>query len=241
MGTSADYSAPPNWGDLKADVTRKGKLPRLTDEHAGNLLKNFLGHGGGSAGISSGGGQLGSGETARRIARNFGGFVSLVANVGLSEALRQNNLQELIGRSVQETLLGILSLCGGTDGAIDSTDARNAFSETMDELCRDAETSEDLEAALGGLINGVQMVALLMSFFAKCLFEQFCRVFFSQLIQKHGEEKAGSFLRDISDYIMSRLEQHSIEHDATGIDWFGNEGAELSGRIMQDTLAIFES
>ena len=81
-------------------------------------------------------GQLGPGRTAKEIARSFGGFVQQVVEVGLPEALRRNGLQDLVGRTAQETLLGIMSLCGGTDGSIDSVDARNALSRTMDELLR---------------------------------------------------------------------------------------------------------
>lgn len=240
MGTSADYSAPPSWGDLKGAVTRAGHH-RLTPAKARKFLRDHISHNGGSSGIVSGRGQLGSGGTAKQIARSFGGFVRQVADAGLAEALRQNGLQELIGRSAQETLLGMLSLCGGTDGSIDSVDARNAFSRTMDELCGDAVTAGDVEAVLGTLTDGIRMAELLISFFANYLYEQFCRVFFGQLIQKHGEQKAELFLSDIFDYIKSRLQNHSVGQGATGINWFGQDGERLSNQIMQDTLIVFES
>ena len=123
MGTSADYSAPPSWGGLKRDVTRAG-YSRLTRAKAGQLLRDHIGQNGGSGRITSGRGQLGSGRTAKEIARSFGGFVQQVVEVGLPEALRRNGLQDLVGRTAQETLLGIMSLCGGTDGSIDSVDAK---------------------------------------------------------------------------------------------------------------------
>lgn len=239
MGTSADYSAPPSWGGLKGDVTRAGHN-RLTQARAGQLLRDHIAQNGGSSRISTGRGQLGSGGTAKQIVRSFGGFVRQVADVGLAEALRQNGLQDLVGKSAQETLLGILSLCGGTDGSIDSVDARNAFSRTMDELCENAATASDLEAVLGTLTDGVHMVELFMSFFANYLYEQFCRVFFGQLIQKHGEQRAASFLGDILDYIKSALRNHALGRDAKGIDWFNADGERLTSQIMQDTFAIFE-
>jgi hypothetical protein len=240
VGTSADYSAPPSWGKLKGDVTRAGHNP-LTPTKAGQLLRDHIGQNGGSAGVSSGRGQLGSGGTAKQIARFFGAFAHQVADVGLAEALRQNGLQNLVGRPAQETLLGIMSLCGGTDGSIDSVDARNAFSRTMDELCENTATAADVEVVLGTLTDGIRMVELLMNFFGNYLYEQFCRIFFGQLVQKHGEQRAESFLGDILDYIKSSLRNHTLGRDATGTNWFGADGDRLSAQIMQDTLAVFES
>lgn len=240
MGTSADYSAPPNWSALKGDVTRAGRSA-LTPAKAGELVRDHISYNGGSSGVASGRGQLGSGGTARQIARSLGGLVRQVGEVGLAEALRRNGLQELVGKTAQETLLGIMSLCGGADGSIDAVDTRNALSRTMDELCENATTAAEVEAILGHLTDGLRMVDLLMTFFGNYLYEQFCRVFFGQLIQKHGELRAESFLGDILDYIESSLRNHTLGIDATGIDWFGTDGDRLAARIMQDTLAIFES
>lgn len=240
MGTSTDYSAPPNWGGLKNKVTRAGRK-QLTRKKAGQLLRDHLGLSGGAAGLSSGRGSVGSGHTARSIAGAFAGFVSQVANVGLAETLRQNGLPELVGRSAQETLLGIMNLCGGTDGSIDSVDARNAFSRTMDELCEGSTTADEVEADLATLTDGATLIDLLMTFFGYYLYEHFCRVFFKQLIQKHGEQRAASFLADILDYIKSSLRSHTVDRDATAIDWFGPGGNRLVAEIMQDTLTVFES
>jgi hypothetical protein len=240
MGTSADYAAPPSWGGLKGDVTRAGHS-RLTPAKTAQLVRDHIGQNGGSSGIASGRGQLGSGGTAKQIAGTFGNFVRQVADVGLAEALRQQGLRDLVGRSAQETLLAIMSLCGGTEGSIDSVDARNAFSRTMDEMCGTAVTADDVETALGTLTDGTRMVELLMSFFANYLYEQFSRVFFGQLIRKHGEQGAESLLSDIFDYIKSRLRNHTVGRDAADIDWFGRDGQRLTTQIMRDTMVVFES
>ena len=109
LGTSTDYSAPPSWGGLKADVTRAARNG-LTPAKSGELLRDHIGYSGGSSRIASGGSALGSGRAAKQIASSFGGFIQQVEQVGLAEALRQNGLSELVGRSAQETLLGILTL-----------------------------------------------------------------------------------------------------------------------------------
>lgn len=239
MGTSADYSAPPNWKNVKSDITRSGgQAP--TPQKAGELVRDYVSENGGSGRMSSGRGQLGSGKTARRAARSLGGFVSSVARDGLDNALRDSGLQDFVGKSVTETLLGIVSLCGGTDGDIDSVDARNALSRTMDEVCKDATTPEELENVLREQMDGDGLGTLMMTYFGNYLFEQFCRVFFGQLVKKHGDQKANSFLNSIRQVIKSTLANKTVGVDLTKVNWFGREGTQMSQSIMKTTLAVFE-
>lgn len=239
MGTSTDYSAPPNWGGLKGDITRSGNKP-LTPAKCRSLVSEFVSTNGGSRSIASGGGQLGSGATARIAARSLGGLMSSVARDGLDNALRNSGLQELVGKSVTEILLGIVALCGGTDGDIDSVDARNALSETMDGLCNDATTPDELQALLEGQMNANALGTLMIAYFSKYLYQQFCRVFFAQLEKKHGIEGASSFLGSIKEFITSSVANETVGTILSQVDWFGSEGERIAQTIMQNTLAVFE-
>jgi hypothetical protein len=184
---------------------------------------------------------LGSGRTSHKVAQRFAGFVSQVGDVGLAEALRHNGLEDLIGRPVQEVVLGVLGLCGGTNGSIDAVDARSAQSRLMDELFKDTETAQDVERILTAHADGAALGELLMKFFAYYLYEQFCRVFFKQLVQKHGEQQAESFLGDILDFIQSALRNRTLGLDTSRIDWFGSEGSRMTTTIMQQTMEVFEN
>jgi hypothetical protein len=163
-----------------------------------------------------------------------------VGEVGLAQALESRGLHALVGNSAQEILLGILGLCGGQDGSQDSVDARNAYSRTMEELCKSAVTAEEVETVLVALADISRLAALMVTFFGNYIYEQFCRVFFAQLVQKHGERRAESFLKQIHEYIESRLRNLTLGVELTGIDWFGLEGDRMAMQIMQDTLAVFE-
>jgi hypothetical protein len=239
MGTSTDYSAPPAWGPLKADITRAANHA-LTPARAGELLRDHIATNGGAEQIASRGGLLGAGRSSRSVARSLGGFISQVANLGLTEALRQNGLQELVGKSPTEILLGIVSLCGGTNGSIDAVDARTAASKVMDELCEHAETADDVEKVLKAHADGTELADLLMKYFGYYLYEQFCRLFFAQLVKKHGEQRAESFLGDILDFIRSALRNRVLGLDVARIRWFDSEGDHISAQIMQQTLEVFE-
>ncbi|OYW24889.1 MAG: hypothetical protein B7Z55_00890 [Planctomycetales bacterium 12-60-4] len=158
----------------------------------------------------------------------------------MDSALRSSGLENLVGKSVTEILLGIVSLCGGTDGDIDSVDARNALSTTMDEMCKDVATPDELEAILTTQMNGDGLGELMIRYFGNYLFEQFCRTFFGQLVQKHGDLKATSFLDSIRDVIKSDLAHRTVGSDLTKVNWFGREGNQIATAIMKDTLAVFE-
>lgn len=239
MGTSADFSAPPNWGGMKGDVTRSGHQP-LTPAKCQSLLRDYVSQSRGATSMASGGGSLGSGSTARNAARSLGGFISSVGRDGLDSTLRANGLQDLVGGSVTDILLGILSLCGGTEGDIDSVDARNALSDTMDELCQNATTPEELDGLLQGQANADALGTLLVSYFSNYLYQQFCRVFFAQLEKKHGFDGAASFLSSIKDFIHSSVRNETVGQDLSKLNWFGPEGERVSQAIMQNTLAVFE-
>ena len=239
MGTSTDYTAPPNWSQLKSKVTRSGNAP-LTPEKSRDILNDYVSNNGGSGKISSGGGQLGTGRTARTAGSSLGGFFSSVAANGLENTLRDSGLQNLIGKSLTDLILGIVALCGGTDGDQDSVDARQAISRTMDELCADSETPEELEVKLEASVSADGLGKLLMQYFGNYLYEQFCRVFFSQLVKRHGDTKAESFLGDIKDVIKSNVEHTTFGEDLTKVDWFGDEGNKMAESIMKNTFEIFE-
>lgn len=239
MGTSADFSAPPNWKNVKSDVTRSGRRP-ASPAKARDILRDYVSTNGGSGRMSSGRGQLGNGRTAKNTARSLGGFVSSVSRDGLESALRSSGLENLVGKSVTEILLGIVSLCGGTDGDIDSVDARNALSTTMDEMCKDVATPDELEVTLTAQMNGDGLGELMTRYFGNYLFEQFCRTFFGQLVQKHGDLKATSFLDSIRDVIKSDLAHRTVGSDLAKVNWFGIEGNQIATAIMKDTLTVFE-
>lgn len=239
MGTSTDFSAPPNWKNLKGDITRSGGSAP-SPEKARDLLRAHIAANGGSKKMSSGGGQLGNGRTARNAVRTLASFISSVAQSGLAQTLRENGLGKLVGRSVTEIFIGIVSLCGGTDGDMDSADARNALSTTLDEICKEANSTEELEGLLVAQMDGAGLGSLLIKYFGNYLIEQFCRVFFGQLVKKHGDALAHSFLESIRDVIKTDLTHRTFGKDLAKVDWFGREGSKIASEVMQDTLAVFE-
>lgn len=239
MGTSKAYSAPttPQWSNLKGDITRSARNGPPTPYEAGEVLSRYVSANGGPQGMA-GGGAVGGGQAAQRVARSLGGFISTVGNVGLQEALRREGIADLEGESTSGILFSLLNKLGGSASTIDDVDARNALSRLLDELLENAEVAE-VERILQEQSGPTALQELLSRFFGFYLYEQFCRVFYERLVERVGEIKAATYHSSILDYIKSALKRLAHKLDITRVDWAGNQGATIANRILQDTLEIF--
>jgi len=243
MGTSKSYSAPPSWSDLKANVTRTARGGSITPAKARQLINSFIAHNGGAhvmsggGGGGQGGGTVAGGRAAREVASRIGGFISDVSRVGLEGALRNAGWSDLVGHPVQEILHALLDRLGGDASTIDDVDARMALSNLNAKYFSDAETAEELEQRLTSQVDNLETV--LQDFFGFYLYEVFCRVFFERLMQRVGDTRAHSFLKEISDFINSTLANRVASRDISRIDWAGPEGETITADIMETTLKVF--
>ncbi len=180
MGTSTDLLRCRQLGWTQNAVSRAGHKS-LTPTKARQLVLDHISNSGGS--ISHRFRWRAARHRRRRHGKLFARSVASSKkseNRGLAQALKSHGLEALVGTSAQETLLGILGLCGGREGSHDSVDARNALSQTMDDLRKDVTTAEEVEAVLTAFTDAGRPAALMVMFFGNYVYEQFCRVFFAQ-------------------------------------------------------------
>ena len=239
MGTSAAYSAPPSWGDLKTLVTKGANSGQLTPDAVSSLVRSFVEHNGGSSSIAkgtNGGGSVANGAAARSIAGHVGGFISDVGRVGLDQALRDAGWGDLVDRPLQEVLPALLDRLGGPASTIDEVDARMALARLQEKYFV-AASDDELEQKLVAQVNNLEFV--LQDFFGFYLFEVFCRVFFERLVQRVGETRANSFLSQIEAFIVATLSNRTAGQRVNRIDWAGAQGQAIAADIMETTLGVF--
>ena len=247
MGTSAAYSAPPSWGDLKSAVTIAAGGGMLAAEKAAELISSFVRHNGGATAIARGGrdsgdgagaGSVARGGNARTTATRLGGFLSDVGRLGLDGALEAAGWGDLVGKPVREVLNALLDRLGGESSTIDDVDARMALAALEKEYFEGAETIEDLQQLMLAQVG--QLETVLQDFFGLYLYEVFCRVFFERLVQRTGEARAFSVLDQIKDFIRAKLENLAVNQEVSKIDWKGQEGQKITADIMESTLRVFQ-
>lgn len=238
MGTSKGYIPPPDWQYFKGSITRRARDWSPGTSSAAKVVSDYIHSNGGPRRIARTGGVIGGGA-ATTAAQNLGGFLSLVANVGLHETVRQLGLPSLEGKSTLELTHSLIEALRTPGSTIDEVDANRALGRVIDDLLKDAESVEDVETVLDAALDAAGLAGVLESFFGFYLFEQFMRVFYENLVHKVGQERTDAMLQDILDYIRARLKQPVSNRDVTGIDWAGNEGRTMAQRIHQDVLEVF--
>ncbi len=260
MGTSRGYKMPAggNWTPLKNDATDFVQGTGGPEITPGNLVTDFIraiggfkglrqGSGGsapsGSGGAGSGGaGRAGSGESrsaAVGTARNLGGFLSRVSEVGFEEALRERGLENIIGKSAAEIAEALLDEFAGPASTLDNALAREALADIRDEILEDAETFEDVEQRLSAAIDELGVFGILANFFGHYVFKIFCRNFYEEWLKKVGDSKAAGGLRQIKDYITSSLRTRLANRKIGTVDWKKSEGIRLTEEVLRETVEVF--
>jgi hypothetical protein len=200
---------------------------------------------GGATGTGSkakgGGGSFGGGTTSAAVgtARNLGGFLSSVADVGLEKTLRERGLESVVGKSASDVTDTLLDEFAGPASTLDNALARESLAEIRDEILNDAETFEDVEKQLNAAIDELGIFGILASFFGHYIFKMFCRNFYEEWVKKVGETKATASLKEIQEYIRSSVRTKLVGQKVTTADWKKDEGTQITENVLKETLEIF--
>jgi hypothetical protein len=236
-------------GTESADITPAGLVTNFI-RAAGGLAAMLRGNGGtvpsggGTGGRRSGAGADGGGASAVSsaavgTARNLGGFLSSVADVGLERTLRDKGLEGFIGKSASDVADALLDEFAGPASTLDNALARESLAEIREEILSDAETFEDVEKKLSAAIDEIGIFGILASFFGHYIFKMFCRNFYEEWVKKVGEAKAGASLKEIEDYIRSSVRTKLTGQKITPAEWKKDEGKQITETVLRDTLEIF--
>jgi hypothetical protein len=256
MGTSKGYKMPSGgeWGPLKREATDFAQNIGIKPVAPQSLLSHYVRVRSSGSGESSGGGQKSSGSTGSggggggRVgawragtgtAQRLGGFLSRVGEVGLAEALRENGLGDLVGRPASEISGALLEEFAGPASTLDQAAAREALVELNDELLAEAKTFDDVEVALGKMLDQGGIFEVLLRFFGHYLYSCFCRDFYERLLKKVGASQAGQSLKSIKDCIQSAIKAKLSGRDPRTFNWRGTDGKKLSEQVLAEVLDIY--
>jgi hypothetical protein len=197
------------------------------------------GKGTGGSGGSGGGGGGGGGSAAIGTARHLGSFLSRVGDVGLETALREEGLEQYIGKSAAEVSDALLDEFAGPASTLDNAVAREALADVRDELLEDAQSFADVELRLTDALNDLGVFGILANFFGHYVFKLFCRNFYEEWLKKVGNTRTASKLKDIKDYITSSLRAKLAGRKLGNVVWKGKEGYRLAETVLKDTIEVF--
>jgi hypothetical protein len=241
LGTSKEFS-PPTEGSWRAPMKELEPFLLggiLSSNLAKKALSDYVNANGGPVSFSINGGRHGTSNAGKRVAQRIGGFLSTYTSESLYAALRSIGLQDLIGKSAEEIIYGLVDRIGGSATFIDDIDANNALASLWNELLAGAETYEDVDRILGETLNEQSLSELILKFFGFYLYEQFCRVHYQLVSSKIGNENTEEYFEQIKVYIKEELAYQLSNDDATSVDWKSEEGAQICQNILRQTLEVF--
>jgi len=188
---------------------------------------------------ATGGGAATVTSAAVGTARNLGGFLSSVADVGLEKTLRDRGLESVVGKSASDVTDALLDEFAGPASTLDNALARESLAEIREEILSDVATFEDVEKELNAAIDELGIFGILASFFGHYIFKMFCRNFYEEWVKKVGEAKAGLSLKEIEEYIRSSVRTKLTGQKVTSADWKKDEGKQITENVLKETLEIF--
>jgi hypothetical protein len=220
-------------GGLKALLRGNGGAVPSPGGSTGARSRSSRGAGGGAGG--------GGGGTSAAVgtARNLGGFLSNVADLGLQRTLRERGLEHIVGKSASDVADALLDELAGPASTLDNALARESLAEIRDEILSDAETFEDVEKQLNTAIDDLGIFGILASFFGHYIFKMFCRNFYEEWVKKVGDTKAANSLKVIKEYIRSSVRTKLTGRNVTAADWKQDEGTQVAESVLKETLEVF--
>lgn len=233
MGTSKGYTPPTGnlWKDAKTAVTNMVKNQANTNS-IGNAVSKYV-----SALKSEGAAVYKSKQAA---VSNAGakslGFINAVQNFGFNEALKQSELNELIGKSSDEVFIGLLDYFTGNGSSLDESAVRGSMAELMKEKFTDKSGEKSME----DLIKDINIQEFMMEFIIKCIQKDFFTSFAEQILLKcNGTNEKVVTQNNIKNFIKVYIESKYTKQEIISIDWNGQQGRNLVAKVHEDTLNIF--
>ncbi|WP_157907020.1 Qat anti-phage system associated protein QatB [Sorangium cellulosum] len=235
MGTSSSYKAPTSggWPAAKRVATRYAQQQpssgTATSVEPKDVFAAYIEAHGGARGAAS------SAGAAKSSAARLGGILDSISSDGLSNALRNAGLTDLVGKSPSEILAAIVDLAVGPGSSIDEAVARAAMIEVLEDEFGDTESFTDLENAFSGLLMPANVMSVIYKFLVEYIYrrivaelgERITNGAISAAVARQKEE-------DLRQYIEQsvKFELHQAQPDE--LAWNRPAASQMVERLLRD-------
>lgn len=237
MGTSADRTAGTGgaWTPLKRAATDyvRGLGNQNSGDRARRVLARHVPLLGGSGGATS------SARAGITGVGRLGDLLSAISSGSTADALTRAGLADLIGKDRFVVLDELVTFIAGDGNDLDSSAARDAACDVLDELFAEADSWTELDAVS---VSERELVQILERFLALYVYNRVPVVQerLSREVDPIASQKADLEMRQIIDGMVAIV----FPADPLSVDWRGPEGhriAEDTVRSVYELLASYES
>lgn len=232
MGTSADRAAGTggDWTPLKRATTAYVNGLRRGGDSPGRARTVIARHVpllGGVGGASS------SARAGSRGITRLGGLVSGIGAGSPADAFVALGLGRLIGKDRFTVLDELVTFIAGTGDDLDSSAARDAACDVLDELFGDAESWQDIEAIS---VDTGDLSTILERFLALYVYNRVPVVAerLSQLTDPNAIRQADREMRQI----IADLVAIHLPAEPLAVDWAGSEGKQIANDAIASTYDL---
>jgi hypothetical protein len=236
MGTSAGYQLPTsgNWGNSKREVTAFGNSDSSDATSVGRVMNEYVQAHGGAQQMAQ------TMSVAHRAGVRFGGLLEAIQHNGLSNALAEVGLPELRGQPAEQVLQEIADYLAAENSVMEGDIVRQALFDYYDEVFGDVKTFDDLEALFSQLLGQGGVAEVLKRFFGFCVYRRFRTHYTERLLQTLADpRKLFQKMRDIKEYIFSKLNVITFNRDLLSLNWRGSDGEKMSQNILESVVNVF--
>ena len=181
-------------------------------------------------------GAAASARAGRTGLQRLGGLLAGIAEPGLGPTLAAFGLADLVGRGRFDVLDGLITLIAGDGDDLDSQAARDAACDVLYELFEDADTWDELAAAM---VSPDELRRLLEAFLTRYVYNRVPVIAerLGRLADPAAMRRADAeMLQIIEGLVAIRLPP-----DPFAVDWSGPEGAEIAADAIQGVYKMLEA
>lgn len=180
------------------------------------------------------------GHAGVTVLGNFFNAYAQINQKGLASWLEKQglNIEDCTWYDIQ----GILSdICEVDVIGLDETAANQAFSEMLEDLQKLIDLNgDDWESILQQHLNNERVHEIIDKYFGRYIFAHLEQNFREKLDKKYDSNKVKNYLCQIKDQIISDVSEGINGHDASHVDWSGEEGRQYIIDEFGRIISIFE-
>ena len=232
---------PPPWSSLLGQTRRlasSGATGGSARSRARSVARNYVRN-------REGAWKAAQGSVAgRSVAPRIGAFLADVARHGVDQALRNLQLNEYIGRSADDLLIGLAERLLPSPNSVDEAAARKAGLEAFHELLQQYNVLEE------GIEEGINALDALDAEGIQHALEHFiARYITADLLSRLSQrvedgsstvERCDEILSEIGTIVLETIRLDFKDRDILAIDWNGPEGKQFIDRQLLNAYELLE-
>jgi hypothetical protein len=231
MGTSSDYSGGKGgaWTPFKIAATNYAK--RGGDSLGRRVVSRHV------AALGGAGGATASARSGVAGAQRVAGFLADVARDGLTAALRDAGLADLVGRSRFDIVRALVDLLAGSGSDLEDQAARAAALDVIDELFEERTDYDELAEIT---LDGDGVVAALEAFIAYYVYNRLLPQIDERLTRFADPARAEQLDGDLKQLIRAEVRIRLRDVDPLAFDWTSAEAHRLVEGLIRDAYRALE-